>query len=83
MRIDHKSGTEHQLCVPRMFTFGHVRQLDAVACRVLAGLASGTPLLARVDEDVLVDVDDTIIEVYGYAKQGASSGTQVSAPSTP
>ncbi len=58
----------------RAFTFGHVRQLDAVACRVLAGLASGTPLLAGVDGDVLVDVDDTIIEVHGYAKQGAGFG---------
>ena len=27
----------------RVFTFGHVRQLDAVAARVLAGLASRSP----------------------------------------
>ena len=27
----------------RAFTFGHVRQLDAVASRVLAGLAETTP----------------------------------------
>ncbi len=51
----------------RAFTFGHVRQLDAVACRVLAGLKSVTPLLTGIDHDVLVDVDDTIIEVHGDA----------------
>ena len=58
----------------RAFTFGHVRQLDAVACRVLAGLGRSTPLLEGVDRDVLVDVDDTIIEVHGYTKQGAGFG---------
>jgi hypothetical protein len=58
----------------RSFTFGHVRQLGAVACRVLAGLAAATPLLDDVDGDVLVDVDDSIIEVHGHAKQGAGFG---------
>jgi len=58
----------------RSFTFGHVRQLDAVACRVLAGLNSATPLLSGSGGDVLVDVDDTIIEVHGHAKQGAGFG---------
>ena len=58
----------------RSFTFGHVRQLDAVACRVLVGLAAATPLLDGVDGDVLVDVDDSIIEVHGQAKQGAGFG---------
>ena len=57
----------------RAFTFGHVRQLDAVASRFLAGLATQTPLLG-VTGLVLVDVDDTIIEVHGYAKQGAGFG---------
>jgi Transposase DDE domain group 1 len=58
----------------RSFTFGHVRQLDAVASRFLLGLAQQTPLTAGVDEYTLVDVDDTIIEVHGYAKQGAGFG---------
>jgi hypothetical protein len=58
----------------RAFTFGHVRQLDAVCSRLLAGLAARTPLLAGIDGRVLVDVDDTIIEVHGYAKQGAGFG---------
>lgn len=58
----------------RSFTFGHVRQLDAVASRVLAELAARTPIVAGIDEVALVDVDDTIVEVHGYAKQGAGFG---------
>ena len=59
----------------RSFTFGHVRQLDAVASRFLIGLAAQAPLLRRTGAvRVLVDIDDTIIEVHGYAKQGAGYG---------
>jgi hypothetical protein len=58
----------------RAFSFGHVRQLDAVASRFLAGLAASSPLLGAVDGRVLVDVDDTIVEVHGHAKQGAAFG---------
>src|SRR6478735_2643011 len=62
----------------RAFTFGHVRQLDAVASRVLTALGSRTPLLSapakEPDRLILVDVDDTVIEVHGYAKPGASFG---------
>ena len=59
----------------RAFQFGHVRQLDAVASRVLQNLASQAPLLAaRPGEPVMVDLDDTIIEVHGYGKQGAGFG---------
>ncbi len=60
----------------RAFTFGHVRQLDAVASRFLTRLADQAPLLsdAEAGGHVLVDVDDTIIEVHGYAKQGAGFG---------
>jgi hypothetical protein len=58
----------------RAFAFGHVRQLDAVASRLLGGLAARTPLLAGIEGSVLVDLDDTIIEVHGYAKQGAGFG---------
>jgi hypothetical protein len=57
----------------RSFSFGHVRQLDAVASRFLAALADRAPLLPGQDT-VLVDVDDTIVEVHGYAKQGAGFG---------
>ena len=63
----------------RSFTFGHVRQLDAVSSRFLTGLATAGGQGAQVVGDatggrVLVDVDDTIIEVHGYAKQGAGFG---------
>lgn len=58
----------------REFTFGHVRQLDAVASRLLVGLASDTPVVAGIDGPVYVDLDDTIIEVHGYAKQGSGYG---------
>src|SRR3954451_18063934 len=56
----------------RAFTFGHVRQLDALASRFLTRLADQAPLLGSPgagEERVLVDVDDTIIEVHGHAKQ--------------
>ena len=42
--------------------------VDAVAARFLAGLAARAPLLPGSAGRVLVDVDDTIIEVHGYAK---------------
>ena len=59
----------------REFRFGHVRQLDAVASRVFANLAVNAPLLRAGDgERVMVDLDDTIIEVHGYQKQGAGFG---------
>src|SRR5699024_9209700 len=58
----------------RKFTFGHVRQLDAIASRVLTGLAAASPVVAGIDEYAVVDVDDTIIEVHGHAKQGSGFG---------
>ena len=59
----------------RAFTFGHVRQLDAVASRFLTRLADQAPrLVTGGEEQVLVDVDDTVVEVHGYAKQGAGFG---------
>jgi len=58
----------------RSFTFGHVRQLDAVASRLLIGLAGRAPLLVGADELAYVDIDDTLRQTYGYAKQGAGRG---------
>jgi Transposase DDE domain group 1 len=58
----------------RLFTFGHVRQLDAVAARLLARLAVATPILAGADQVVLLDLDDTVRQTYGYAKQGTGRG---------
>ena len=61
----------------RCFTHGHVQQLDAVGGRLLAGLTGQVPgLLAGASEDgiAFVDVDDTVRQVHGYAKQGAAYG---------
>ncbi len=58
----------------RAFTFGHVRQLDAVASRFLSALAASTPVVTGIGARVMVDIDDTIIEVHGYAKQGSGYG---------
>jgi hypothetical protein len=58
----------------REFRFGHVRQLDAVAARVTANLAGCSPLLPGADQVAYVDVDDTVKQTYGYAKQGVGYG---------
>jgi len=59
----------------RQFTFGHVRQLDAVASRFLDALAQRTPVVAGITSArVLVDIDDSIIEVHGHSKQGSGYG---------
>jgi hypothetical protein len=59
----------------RAYTFGHVRQLDAVGSRVLVNLAGIVPgLLTGADQVAYLDVDDTIRETHGYAKQGTGYG---------
>ena len=58
----------------RSFAFGHVRQLDAVAARLVANLAGQRPLLPDAARIAYLDVDDTIRATYGYAKQGAGYG---------
>ena len=58
----------------RAYTFGHVRQLDAVASRVLVNLAGLAPILEGAEQVTWVDVDDTIRETHGYQKQGAAYG---------
>jgi hypothetical protein len=55
----------------RAFTFGHVRQLEAVVGRAIErawGLGAGPA------GTLIVDVDSTICEVHGYQKQGAAYG---------
>src|SRR5680860_1438774 len=56
----------------RAFTFGHVRQLEragekALAAAWAAGAGPGAGPL-------VIDLDSTICEVHGYAKQGAGVG---------
>jgi hypothetical protein len=58
----------------RAFTFGHVRQLDSVAAGFLVNLAGSTPLLPGAERVAYVDLDDTVREVFGYAKQGSGYG---------
>lgn len=63
----------------RGFSHGHLTQLTAATERFLGALGTRVPLLpARCGDGpeplVLVDIDDTIIEVYGYQKQAASYG---------
>lgn len=61
----------------RSFTHGHVQQLDKISSGLLAGLATRVPGLlagAQADGIAFLDVDDTVREVHGYAKQGAAFG---------
>jgi Transposase DDE domain group 1 len=56
----------------RAFTFGHTRQLDRLTEQLLgrawaAGAGPG-------DGPMTIDADSTIVEVYGYHKQGAAYG---------
>jgi hypothetical protein len=58
----------------RAFRFGHVRQLDAVAARLLTGLARHVPIISTGEPITYFDIDDTIRATFGYAKQGAGYG---------
>jgi hypothetical protein len=58
----------------RRFTFGHVRQLDAVAARLLTRLTTAAAVLPGADQVAFLDLDDTVRQVYGYAKQGTGRG---------
>jgi len=62
----------------RSFTHGHVKQFDAVGSRLLAGLAARVPGLIKGGTDpggiAFLDLDDTVREVHGYAKQAAAYG---------
>jgi hypothetical protein len=59
----------------RGYTFGHVRQMDAVASRLLAGRVARVPgLLAGGGQVAFVDIDETVRATHGYAKQGRGYG---------
>ncbi len=86
--IDHadvlRSGAtdavlDHRVMAPstlgtflRAFTFGHVRQLEAVVGGVLARAWAAGAGPGR--SQLVVDVDSTICEVHGHAKAGAAYG---------
>ena len=70
--VENHPRAKHQLCVPHTFSFGHVRQLDAVIAEAIGRawrLGAGPG-----DEAMTVDVDSTICEVHGKNKQGAAYG---------
>src|SRR6476661_4302608 len=58
----------------REFTFGHSKQLAAVARAHLVALAARTPLLAGAAEPMFLDIDSLLRPVYGHHTQGASFG---------
>jgi hypothetical protein len=58
----------------RAFTWGHVRQLDAVSGELLTRLwaAGGGP--QDLTAPLMIDVDSTIVECFGVKKHGAAFG---------
>ncbi|MDQ5893896.1 MAG: hypothetical protein QG596_157 [Actinomycetota bacterium] len=71
---------EHKVMAPstlgtflRSMSFGHVRQLEAVASQLLrrAWSAGAGP---KKDERLTIDLDSFVGQVHGYQKQGASYG---------
>ncbi len=58
----------------RSFTWGNVRQLDAVARQFLVALAAGVPLLPGAGVLAFIDMDSMQKRVYGHAQQGAGFG---------
>lgn len=59
----------------RTFTWGTARQLDRVSRELLARVWAAGLGPADLDADVTIDVDSTICETYGLAKQGATKFT--------
>ena len=69
----------HQVMAPstrgtflRAFTFGHVRQLDRLGEQLLA--RAWTAGAGPGDRPMTMDLDSTVCEVHGHAKQGAAYG---------
>ena len=58
----------------RVFTHGHVQQLNRVLRDSLVELAGRVGLLPGAEQVVFVDLDSTHRQVYGYAKEGAAVG---------
>jgi hypothetical protein len=56
----------------RSFTFGHVRQLDAVIAETIRRAWSSG--VGPKDAPVTFDLDSTICQVHGYKKEGAAYG---------
>ncbi|MGB8379935.1 MAG: hypothetical protein WCG47_01585 [Dermatophilaceae bacterium] len=61
----------------RTFSFGHVRQLDAVAARFLVSLTSMVPVLAGADQVAFLDIDDMIEARLSLRRWEVHSGVGV------
>lgn len=55
----------------RSMSWGHARQLDAVARKVLARAGAAGAICLDPAEPAVLDIDATLIETYGLAKSGA------------
>lgn len=55
----------------RSMTFGQARQLDAVSRVLLARAVRVGAIVVPADEPFVVDIDATLVETFGLAKQGA------------
>jgi hypothetical protein len=58
----------------RTFSYGHVRQLQAVSREFLVQLARRTPLLPGSGAVTFIDVDSLMRRMYGKKKQGVAFG---------
>ncbi len=58
----------------RSFTYGQVRQLDAIARHLLLVCWAAGAGPHRLDELLYLDLDSTIIQTHGLAKRGAFFG---------
>jgi hypothetical protein len=58
----------------RSFSWGNVRQVEAVSRRLLAALAARAPVLPGAGTLAFVDMDSSQRRVYGHQKQGAAFG---------
>ncbi len=58
----------------RSFTYGHLRQLDAIARQLLLVCWTAGAGPHRLDELLHLDLDSTIVETHGLAKEGAFFG---------
>lgn len=57
----------------RSMTMGHARQVDAVARELLARARAAGAISTGHDGLFVLDIDATLVETYGLAKQGAAA----------
>jgi hypothetical protein len=72
--VKNYPSAKDQLCAPHTFSWGHARQLDAVAGEALvrAWQSGGGP--ADRSGPLTIDLDSSIHETYGFQKEGGIRG---------